>query len=279
MARKKADSPSQDMVEGLARSEVGGRYLSTYDPSLALQIIERIAEGETLNAICRGQAGMPHPTTFRRWMVNNPELAQAYKVAVTISATSLEEEALDAARNIALKQRDGTQVRAVEVKIRQLQWSAERRDAAKFGNRAQVSVRVPIQIITPLNLGQGSTASIPDIYTLDAKVLKSPDEAEPEGADPKQIVEEKPILHGGHRKLKLTPPSGQRINNTFQKIMRGEGYERQDVRSSGGGSGDREGNSRPGDEKLHLQGGETGLARQEESSSAAEDTESGGEGE
>lgn len=249
---KRNDRPSQDEQNRLPRSEVGGRYLSTYSPELALQVIERIAEGETLTKICKGQPGMPHPTTFRRWMVNNPDLARAFEVALRVSAASMEEEALDMARQIADKPKDGTHVRAAEVKINQLRWSAERRDASKYGNRAQVSIKVPVQIVTPLNLNISDGESIPDIYNIEAVALKSPEAAAKIAESLGPLVPERTIAVGGRRKVVLTPPGGAKRLSPFSKIMRGEEYERSNVRKQGSEAVNRQEPSGTGQQTVRL---------------------------
>lgn len=173
------DRPKQDKELGLAKERVGGRFVTTYDPDMALKILERVAQGETINQICKSGSGFCHPVTFKRWVVNNPELAKALSAARQLSAMSLEEEALDAAREIKSKQRDGTQVRAFEVLLQQLRWSAERRDPAQFGTKAPVSVKVPITINTTLALGsaESAQADTKNIYNLAAKLQRSVDTA------------------------------------------------------------------------------------------------------
>lgn len=148
------DRPKQDKEAGLPKERVGGRFVTTYDPEIALRILEKVAEGHTINKICAAGSGFPHPVTFKRWILNNPELARAYDVAYRLSAGSLEEEALEQARAIRLHHKDGTEVRATEVLLSQLRWSASRRDPAKFGDKAPISVRVPINIHTTLDLGE-----------------------------------------------------------------------------------------------------------------------------
>ena len=188
-----ADRPEKDKRAELPRERVGGRFLTAYSPSIALEIVERIAQGETLSKICESETKFPHQVTFKRWVVNHPELAKAVDAARQLSAMSLEEEALDAAREIKLKQRDGTQVRAFEVLLQQLRWSAERRDPAIFGNKAPVNVRVPITITTTLDMGQINSGQYEgkSIYNLEARV-----NASPEGAiqDAKFKEIEKPVV-------------------------------------------------------------------------------------
>ena len=163
--------------------------LGAYDPDKALGICEEIAQGLLLKDICK-RNGMPTAQTFRRWCVQHPELGRAFSAAVAISATALEEEALGLARQIKENQKDGTQVRAYEVALAQLRWSAARRDPAKYGDKAPVSVRVPIQINTTLDLGRseaaGGTLEHPNIYALDAKIEALPEPEDKPVAQPKE---------------------------------------------------------------------------------------------
>lgn len=179
MTGKTYDRPRQDREAHLPVARVGGRYVTAYNPEIALQIVERIAQGETISAICAKGSGMPHPVTFKRWVVNQPDLARALDAARKISAQSLEEEAIDAAREIKRAQRDGTQVRAVEVLLNQLRWSAERRDPGQFGTKAPISVRVPITIVSSLDMGkaQGQILDGNDVYKLSVTRKTSENEA------------------------------------------------------------------------------------------------------
>lgn len=241
--RRHNAQPIQDKREKLPKSMLGERFVTTYDPVKALEVVEQLAEGLTLNKICQGVPGMPSARTFKRWVVNNPDLAKAYASAIVVSASSLEEEALDTARLIAMSPKDGTHVRAAEVKITQLRWSAERRDASKFGQRNQINLRVPVQIITSLNLGdQGDSIPAESIYTLDLTPTAT-------------LVEEKPIppTHGSHkgpRKKVLTPRSPGIAGNPFYKIAQGISHETTDVRPEGNQQGQRL-LSGPRDEGLH----------------------------
>lgn len=241
-----SDRPKQD--QGLPTVDLGGKYVTQYNPQIALRIVERLAEGETLNFICKGKPGMPHPTTFKRWMVNQPELAKAYETALRVSASALEEEALDTARAIAALPKDGTHVRAAEVKLAQLRWSAERRDPSKFGQRTQVNIKVPVTIVTPLDLGGSVGPSIPDIYTIDARPMTTVSEIEG-----KVLLPEKPVGHKPQKRV-LVPADGSAPPTTpFSKLMRGidDGNVRKESRGSGG-----EGLPRPRDDGIPKGSGE-----------------------
>lgn len=232
---RRPSQPKQDRDNNLPKVVVGDRFLTQYDPVKALEIVERLADGETLNKICRGKAGFPAPTTFKRWVSNNPDLAKALKAAIVMSAQSFEEEALDTARAIASNPVDGATVRAAEVKIKQLQWSAERRDATMFGQRNQINLKVPVQIITTLNLGEGDSLPADSIYTLDLTPTLPP------------LVEEQPVRIGGvpgrpsprgPRKQVLTP------RNPFYETR---SHEDAPIRTESSEPRDQEGEGRDGD--------------------------------
>lgn len=195
--------PTQDRTIGLPHTQVAGRWVTAYDEKIALSILDRLAEGQTLNEICTIKNAMPHKATFRRWVFLHPDLAKAYREAVQISATSLEEESLDLAR--AIRKRPGTavDVRAGEVALGQLRWSAARRDPSKYGERTAVSIAVPIQINTGLNLGEGAGASVtPNIYEVKAQI---PQEVVIEESAIKLIPPGKKYDRKAPRKRVLTP--------------------------------------------------------------------------
>lgn len=166
-------SAIQDKKAGLPVRQENGRYVTPYDPDIALKIVELIADGQLLKEICKPEKGMPHRSTFHRWVIANPPLAKAYNAAIALSASTLEEDALAAAREIKADPGNGTKVRAFEVAMAQFRWSASRRDPAKFGERQVANIRVPIQINTTLDLGDsgaGGTLEHPNIYGLTAQV-------------------------------------------------------------------------------------------------------------
>lgn len=165
------DRPQQDRNLGLPSVVVAGRKYTRYDPGVALDIIEKIAEGELLRDICDPKA--EHPTvsrdTFLRWVATVPELAPAYAAAQRISALSFEEEAISDARRVARAPGSPQNVSAAVAKMKQLQWSAERRDPTKYSAKGDTKIVVPITINSSLNLGSApgkAEAEIPDMYNL-----------------------------------------------------------------------------------------------------------------
>lgn len=172
-----ADRPQQDRDLKLPAKRIGGRFVTAYSPELALTICERVAEGDTLANICKDD-GMPARASFHRWVVLYPELSQAYLAARELSAHALEEEALDLAHFLANKTsapEPQGKLRAYEIALGQLRWSAARRNPRAYGDTGQTKIVVPIQINSGLDLGQGgaskSSGESPDnIYDITATI-------------------------------------------------------------------------------------------------------------
>lgn len=188
-------------LSGERRASVKGNWMRAYEAKIALTICEGIAQGRTLNDICldpeRGgvRTGLVHPHTFTKWCQLIPALRDAYVEARRISATAFEEEALEAAREIRAEPESGTKVRAYEVSMGQLRWSASKRDPKNYGQQAGVNVQVPIQINTNLDLAPGaqtlSTDEYPDVFTIEAHVVErdAESDAENRGASDPQASE------------------------------------------------------------------------------------------
>lgn len=171
------DSPAQDRKLGLARIERGGRFYTKYDPSIALDIVERVAEGELLSKICAKDAVPLTVTkqTFLRWVASVPELQTAYSAAIQISAHSFEEKAIDRAQRVADAPGSPQNVSAASLLISQYRWSAARRNPTRYSDKGNTQIVVPINITSSLDLGTGeqtSNVEVPDIYTISLPVVE-----------------------------------------------------------------------------------------------------------
>lgn len=155
---------------GLSRVEVGGRYFTKYDPNIALDIVEKIADGELLSKIT-GKDAVPLTVTkqtFLRWVSTVPELSKAYAAAVQISAHAFEEKAIDKAERTAASPGSPQNVSAASLLISQYRWSAARRNPTRYSDKGNTQIVVPININTTLDLGNGErtdAVEVPDIYT------------------------------------------------------------------------------------------------------------------
>lgn len=166
-----ADSPQRERDMGLARIEKGGRFYTKYDPNIALDIVERIADGELLSKITAKDAVPLTVTkqTFLRWVATVPELQTAYAAAVQISAHAFEEKAIDKAERTANTPGSPQNVSAASLLISQYRWSAARRNPTKYSDKGNTQIVVPVNISTTLDMGnkrQSIDVEVPDIYTI-----------------------------------------------------------------------------------------------------------------
>lgn len=166
-----ADTPGQDRKLKLPRIAHGGRYFTKYDPNLALDIVERIADGELLSKITAKDATplTVSKQTFLRWVSSVPELSKAYAAALQISAHSFEEKAIAKAEATAVAPGTPQNVSAASLLISQYRWSAARRNPTRYSDKGNTQIVVPVTINSTLNLGSGQASSeveVPDIYTI-----------------------------------------------------------------------------------------------------------------
>ncbi len=108
---------------------------STFTDALFVSILDRIADGESLRAICRDD-GMPAARTFLRWIRGNPDLQRAYAIATEARADMIFDELFeiaDDARNDWMEKvgRDG-QSQGFVVDAENIRRSALRIDARKW---------------------------------------------------------------------------------------------------------------------------------------------------
>lgn len=171
-AKMEAEGLQQrDTLPSIVRREkFGTRSITRYSPELALLICEKVAQGGTLMEVCK-ENGMPNRTTFWRWVMLYKDVGVAFQAARELSAQALEEEALDMARTLkGPNQFTSIKVRAYDIAMTQLRWSATRRDPAKFGVKAEKTITVPVQINTTLDLGGSDAANALGIYTITAEI-------------------------------------------------------------------------------------------------------------
>ena len=71
---------------------------SIYTEALAAEILERLACGESLRAICQDD-GMPHRTTVIRWLSQREDFRARYAIAREIQADVWRDEIHDLARS------------------------------------------------------------------------------------------------------------------------------------------------------------------------------------
>lgn len=169
--------------------EVKGRFFTKYNPQIALDIVERIADGELLSKITAKDAEPLTVTkqTFLRWVATVPELSTAYSAAMQISAHAFEEKAIDYAERTAKLPGSPQNVSAASLLISQYRWSAARRNPTRYSDKGNTQIVVPVNINTTLNMGdqrQTVDVEVPNIYTISVPVK-----------------EDKPIIEGEFNEL------------------------------------------------------------------------------
>ncbi len=160
-------------------------------------ICERIAEGETLTHICQGK-GWPSPSTFRNWILKHENLREAYSLARELKSHSLFDEALDMARTIRDTPGNAQRVRAFDVAMNHLRWSAGKLNPGMYSEKATAATLVPIQINTTIDLG-GATKTDRAVYEIEAKV------EEPENVITESTKPERPP----RGRKRLSSPDGE----------------------------------------------------------------------
>ena len=189
-------SPERQRISDPVR---GDRVVTAYNAAMAMEMCERIAEGETLRNVCAPGGGFVSYYTFRRWCITQPELARAYQEARTLSAIRFEEESIDLSREIRDDPGSAQRVRAFDVAMNHLRWVAARRNPQLFSEKVAIKLTVPIQINTNLDLGgslmdQTFGKHGDSTYTLEATVHEEV-----------MAADAKPLLEGGKpKKTSLT---------------------------------------------------------------------------
>lgn len=167
-----ADRPARERYNlKLPAVSTGGRWFTKYDPNIALDIVEKIADGELLSKLTAKDAIPLTVTkqTFLRWVSSVPELQKAYSAALQLSAHAFEEKAIDKAEKVALAPGSPQNVSAASLLISQYRWSAARRNPTRYSDKGNTQIVVPVNINTTLDMGSGHQTvdvEVPDIYTI-----------------------------------------------------------------------------------------------------------------
>lgn len=157
-------------------------YMTPHQRKRSLRSLELYLQGYSWTNIAK--LGGYTWGVFSKLMLVFPDLSKAYSEARRQSGQAFEDKALVLAEQLVGKNEfSGTQVRAHEVAMNQYRWSASRRDPTGYAEAGakQVSVVVPVQINSSLNLAQpGAVTEVaePSVWEVHAEVLGRPPEAE-----------------------------------------------------------------------------------------------------
>lgn len=163
-----------------------------------MAVLEALVQGKTLE-----EAGVN--TAFLLRIAKSADLSLVYSKAREMSAFALEEEALGRLRAAVVSGNvPATALRALDMLVQQLRWSAIKRNPNVYSEKAAVNVTVPIQIHTTLDLGEGlstGTKEYPNIYEARAEVVQEHPIADLDQGRPMAD-----ILYGGTKIAE--PPEG-----------------------------------------------------------------------
>ncbi len=112
-------------------------------------VIARIAEGESLRAICRDE-GTPSLRQFMQWVSDEPDLAQQYARAMEQRADAVFDELLDIADNATNDwmerngddnegwQVNGEHIQRSKLRVDARKWARARMSPKKYGDRQEI---------------------------------------------------------------------------------------------------------------------------------------------
>ncbi len=128
---------------------------SKYSEALAALICERLAEGETLRAICRDKA-MPGKTTVLRWLGDetNADFRTQYAHAREMQADALFDEALEIADDVSgdwstdkdgKKVLDHENIQRSRLRVDTRKWAAGKLAPKKYGDKLDLGGSIGIR--------------------------------------------------------------------------------------------------------------------------------------
>ena len=147
---------------------------STFTDELFADILDRIADGESLRAICRSD-GMPAARTVLRWIQGNPDLQRAYAIATEVRADMIFDELMeiaDDARNDWTEKvgrngeslghvLDAENIRRSALRIEARKWTLARMAPKRYGDRVDVNHGAQDSLGDFLAMLDGKTRGIP----------------------------------------------------------------------------------------------------------------------
>lgn len=123
--------------------------VSTYSEEMADKICERIADGESLKAICE-EEGMPSKATVFKWLGQNASFVDKYARAREAQADALFDDILsiaDDGRNDWMERRgeedagwvaNGENIRRAQLRIDARKWMAGKLRPKKYGEKLDI---------------------------------------------------------------------------------------------------------------------------------------------
>lgn len=132
MSAKPATKARKAPPKPKAHNPKGGRP-SSYCPKTSGIICKRIAEGESLNTICKDK-GIPNAETVRKWLHDFPEFLGNYARAREQQADHYADEMVDIADN-------ATDTNKARLQIDARKWKASKLLPKKYGDKLDITTR------------------------------------------------------------------------------------------------------------------------------------------
>lgn len=117
----------QDITRSAGKSEVPAGRPSIYSDLVAEMILDRLASGDSLVQICKGD-DMPSLRTVMRWAADNPNFGTEYALAREAQAEIMDDMILTA----AAEARGDPQ--AARVRVEAYKWRAGKLSPKRFGD-------------------------------------------------------------------------------------------------------------------------------------------------
>jgi hypothetical protein len=160
-------------------------------------MVDEVAMGHTLTELS-GRADLPSTQEFLVALARDPLLMRAFNSARELSAYTMEDEALFLLRQAQKTEGKGLNqlaLRALDMLVTQLRWSAEKRNARVYSPKASADAVVPVVIQTSLNLGADGGGASADghanVWALEARtqIAVAPRKIGDKAADPIPLEE------------------------------------------------------------------------------------------
>lgn len=112
--------------------------ITAYDNALAELILDRMAEGESVAAIC-ATPGYPERKIVRRWLATVPEFYAKFMAARDLQAESLQDQMIDIEARVLSGDLEAKQAKAA---LDSLQFRIQRLCPKRWGNKVEHAVQV-----------------------------------------------------------------------------------------------------------------------------------------
>jgi len=111
---------------------------TSYNEAVATEVLDRLADGQTMKAICR-EPGMPSARTVKRWAAEDVNgFADRYDRARKLQADALFDESIDISNEEFI---DSVEVQAAKLKIDTRRWFIGKLYPEKYGEKVEITSR------------------------------------------------------------------------------------------------------------------------------------------